>query len=37
MAGLYQPEEISQVELATGRPFVINFEGEKVKDFGYLS
>ena len=37
MVGLYKPEEISQIEIATGRPFLINFEGEKVKDFGYLS
>ena len=37
MVGLYKPAEISQIEIATGRPFLINFEGEKVKDFGYLS
>ena len=35
--GLYRPEEISQIELPTGSPFVINFEDEKVVSFKYLS
>ena len=35
--GLYRPEEISQIELPTGNPFVINFEDEKVVSFKYLS
>ena len=35
--GLYKPKEISQIELPTGIPFVINFENEKVKSFKYLS
>ena len=34
---LYKPEEISQIELPTGIPFVINFKDEKVKSFKYLS
>ena len=35
--GLYKPEEISQIELPTGIPFIINFEDEKVKSFKFLS
>ena len=36
-AGLYKPDKISQIELPTGIPFVINFEEKKVKNFEYLS
>ncbi len=35
--GLYRPEEISQIELPTGSPFIINFKDEKVISFKYLS
>jgi len=35
--GLYKPDEISQIELPTGSPFVINFEKNKVIDVEYLS
>ena len=33
--GLYRPEEISQIELPTGSPFIIIFEDEKVTSFKY--
>ena len=35
--GLYNPEEISEIEFPTGSPFLINFEANKVKNFNYLS
>ena len=35
--GLYKAEEISNIELPTGRPFVINYENGKVKNSNYLS
>ena len=35
--GLYKPEEISKIEVPTGRPFVVNFKGENIIDFKYLS
>ena len=35
--GLYRPEEISQIELPTGSPFIINFKDKKVISFKYLS
>ena len=35
--GLYKPDKISQIELPTGIPFVINFEETKVKNTKYLS
>ena len=28
--GLYQPEEISNIEIPTGSPFVINYENGKI-------
>ena len=35
--GLYKAGEISNIELPTGRPFVINYENGKVKNSNYLS
>ena len=35
--GLYQPEEISKIELPTGSPFVVNFSSGKLKDANYLN
>ena len=34
--GLYQPEEISTIEIPTGSPFVINYESGKIVDSEYL-
>ena len=34
--GLYQPKEISNIEIPTGSPFVINYENGKVFDSEYL-
>ena len=35
--GLYRTEEISKIELPTGKPFIINYESGKVIDFNFLS
>ena len=35
--GLYKAEEISKIEIPTGRPFVITYETGKVVDSKYLS
>ena len=35
--GLYKPEEISKIELPTGKPFVITYESNKVIKSKYLS
>ena len=35
--GLYKPEEISKIELPTGRPFVINFSSGKLHNANYLN
>ena len=35
--GLYKPEEISDIELPTGRPFCIVFTDNKLEDSFYLS
>ena len=35
--GLYKAEEISKIEIPTGRPFVINYESGKVVNSKYLS
>ena len=35
--GLYKPEEISKIELATGSPFVVNFSSGNLKDANYLN
>ena len=35
--GLYKPNEISEIELPTGSPFIINFQKGKVFDFNFLS
>ena len=35
--GLYQPEEISSIELPTGSPYVINYESGNVINSQYLS
>ena len=35
--GLYKPEEISSIELPTGRPFCIVFADNKLEDSFYLS
>ena len=35
--GIYKSDKISQIELPTGIPFVINFEEKKFKNFEYLS
>ena len=34
--GLYQPKEISNIEIPTGSPFVINYENGKIIDSEYL-
>jgi len=34
--GLYQPEEISNIEIPTGSPFVINYENGKLVNSEYL-
>jgi len=34
--GLYKTEEISKIELPTGKPFVINYESGKVIDSSFL-
>ena len=34
--GLYQPKEISNIEMPTGSPFVINYENGKIIDSEYL-
>ena len=34
--GLYQPEEISNIEIPTGSPFVINYVNGKIIDSEYL-
>ena len=34
--GLYKPEEISDIEIPTGSPFVINYENSKLVDSNYL-
>ena len=36
MVGLYKPEEISDIEIPTGSPFVINYENGKLVDSNYL-
>ena len=35
--GLYQSDEISKIELPTGKPFIISYESEKVVDSNFLS
>ena len=35
--GLYKVEEISKIEISTGRPFVITYETDKVVNSKYLS
>ena len=35
--GLYNPEEISKIELPTGAPFVINYENSTIIDFQYIN
>tara|TARA_B100001175_G_C19417238_1_gene594255 strand:- start:97 stop:726 length:630 start_codon:yes stop_codon:yes gene_type:complete len=35
--GLYKPEEISKIELPTGKPFIINFERGIIKNSKYLT
>ena len=35
--GLYQPEEISSIELPTGSPLCLNYENKKLKNHYYLS
>ena len=35
--GLYKAEEISKIEIPTGRPFVITYETDKVVNSKYLS
>ena len=35
--GLYKPEEISQIELPTGSPFVVNFSSGELKNANYLN
>ena len=35
--GLYKTEEISKIELPTGKPFIINFKSGKVIDSNFLS
>ena len=34
--GLYKPEEISNIEISTGSPFVINYQNGKLIDTEYL-
>ena len=36
MVGLYKPEEISDIEIPTGSPFVINYENGKLVNSEYL-
>ncbi len=35
--GLYKPEEISKIELPTGRPFIVNFSEGKLREANYLN
>ena len=37
IVGLHKTEEISEIEIPTGSPFVINFENDKITEFKYLS
>ena len=36
IVGLYQPEEISNIEIATGNPFIIHYENGKLINSEYL-
>ena len=36
IAGLYEPTEISNIEVPTGIPFVINYKNNRLLDTGYL-
>ena len=35
--GLYKPEEISSIEIPTGKPFIINYKLDRVIGSEYLS